>query len=168
MCPNQDTIIDGEDLLIFIGPKSNPVHNFEMVGTFTKYVDEARAISKKYPEIEVNRLSNGATNSKILTNLLVCGWRPVWQEHPERLYARMMEVVSQRLPGSTISFLNSVDPDDFTVLMLSNGLTRVADNGPNRVYEMHAPHKGIYIRHIKGDAASAAVLSPVIMECKQK
>lgn len=76
----------------------------------------------------------------------------------------MMEIVSQRLPGSTISFLNSVDPDDFTVLMLSNGLKRVADNGPNRVYEMHAPHKGIYIRHIKGDAASAAILSPVIME----
>jgi hypothetical protein len=164
LCPDPETIIEEEDLLIFIGPKSNPVHNYSMLDTFAAYTDTAEQLKAAHPHIEENRLKNGATNSKLLQNLLVCGWRIVWQDHPERLHARLLEVVTKRLPGSTVTFLNSVSQDLFTDLMVQIGLKRVPDNGPNRVYELAAPNNGIFVRHVSGDAAVPSVLQPVINE----
>jgi hypothetical protein len=162
LCPDPETIIEKEDLLIFIGPKSSPVHDFSMLDTFASYINTAEQMKAAHPRIEENRLKNGATNSKLLQNLLVCGWRMVWQDHPERLHERLLEVVTQRLSGSSITFLNSVNQDLFTDLMVSIGLKRVPDNGPNRVYECAAPNNGIFVRHVLGDAAVPSVLQPIV------
>ena len=39
-------------MLIFIGPKSNPVHSHEMLDTFNGYIKEAERIRAANPEIE--------------------------------------------------------------------------------------------------------------------
>ena len=81
-----------------------------------------------------------------------------------RLHKRVLEIVCQRLPGSTITFLNGVDYDKFTELMTENGLRRTSNNANTeyRVYELHPPYEGIFLRHIQGDSALPHVLEPVI------
>jgi hypothetical protein len=156
------TIIEPDDLLIFIGPKSSPVHSFEMKGTFAGYVAEAEKIAEANPDIEANRIEFGLTNSKILANTLVCGWRPVWLVHPERLFARIGEIVSQRKSGSMITFLNAVEPPEFARMVLAMGMKPLADTQWGaKQYEMKA--EGIIVRHVCGDAAEASVMRPVIM-----
>jgi hypothetical protein len=162
LCPDPMTIIEPDDLLIFIGPKSSPVHSFEMKGTFAGYVAEAEKIAEANPDIEANRIEFGLTNSKILANTLVCGWRPVWLERPERLFARISEIVSQRKSGSMITFLNAVDVADFARMVLAMGMKPLADTQWGaKQYEMKK--EGIIVRHVCGDAADAAVMKPVIM-----
>ena len=162
LCPDPMTIIEPDDLLIFIGPKSSPVHSFEMKGTFAGYVAEAEKIAEANPDIEANRIEFGLTNSKILANTLVCGWRPVWLERPERLFARISEIVSQRKSGSMITFLNAVDVADFARMVLAMGMKPLADTQWGaKQYEMKK--EGIIVRHVCGDAADAAVMRPIIM-----
>ena len=162
LCPDPMTIIEPDDLLIFIGPKSSPVHSFEMKGTFAGYVAEAEKIAEANPDIEANRIEFGLTNSKILANTLVCGWRPVWLERPERLFARISEIVSQRKSGSMITFLNAVDVADFARMVLAMGMKPLADTQWGaKQYEMKK--EGIIVRHVCGDAADAAVMRPIIL-----
>ena len=162
LCPDPMTIIEPDDLLIFIGPKSSPVHSFEMKGTFAGYVAEAEKIAEANPDIEANRIEFGLTNSKILANTLVCGWRPVWLVHPERLFARIGEIVSQRKSGSMITFLNAVDEPEFARIVTSMGMKPLADTQWGaKQYEMKK--EGIIVRHVCGDAADAAVMRPIIL-----
>ena len=162
LCPDPMTIIEPDDLLIFIGPKSSPVHSFEMKGTFAGYVAEAEKIAEANPDIEANRIEFGLTNSKILANTLVCGWRPVWLERPERLFARISEIVSQRKSGSMITFLNAVDEPEFARIVTSMGMKPLADTQWGaKQYEMKK--EGIIVRHVCGDAADAAVMRPIIL-----
>ena len=139
-------MIEGEDLLIFIGPRSNPIHSHEMVDTFKGYTETAKQLIVQHPEIAKNRISNEGVHGKIMSNILICGWRNVWEEDPSRLHKRVLEIVCQRLPGSTITFLNGVDYDKFTELMTENGLRRTSNNANTeyRVYELHPPYEGIF------------------------
>ena len=154
------TIID-DDLLIFIGPKSSPVHSFEMKGTFAGYGDEAEKIAEANPDIEANRIEFGRPTPRS-SAAAACGWRPVWLERPERLFARISEIVSQRKSGSMITFLNAVDVADFARMVLAMGMKPLADTQWGaKQYEMKK--EGIIVRHVCGDAADAAVMKPVIM-----
>ena len=165
LCPDPDIIIEEDDLLIFIDEKSNPERSDEMIGKMDSYATEAAALQEEHSEIEMGRLLHGVGNFSTLQHLLVCGWRSVWEEFPDRLHARIMEIVSQRQTGSTITFLNNVDKETFTTMMTDNGMRRGADTGEgNRVFEMPEPFRGIFVRHIIGDAAQPSTLSPVINE----
>jgi hypothetical protein len=161
LCPDQSTVIDPEDLLIFIGPRSNPIHDYKMTATFDGYLKTAKALADANPSIESNRRKRQMV-SKMLSNVLVCGWRPDWQDDYRRLHDRMMEIVRQRQPGSTITFVNAVDEDEFAALVLKMGLRKARDDGEVRCYEMHHPYRGIFIRHVRGDAAKPNVIGPII------
>ena len=52
-----------------------------------------------HSNIEKKRMENGPVNSKKKRNLLVCGWRSVWQTYPQMLRSRLNDIVRQRLPG---------------------------------------------------------------------
>ena len=163
LCADLEIIIEPEDLLIFIGPKSSPVHSHDMLETFRGYTETAKDMLLRHPNITKNREDRSLMHGKMKSNILICGWRPVWEVHPERLHARILEIVHVRLPGSTMTLLNGVDYDVFGDLMASMGLRRAASGSNNyRVYEMHAPYEGIFLRHIQGDAAIPAILEPVI------
>lgn len=158
LCPDMSIVIEPEDLLVFVGPRPSPLCSPEMAGAFSEYQAEASSIANKFPDIEANRNKNGLTNSKRKRTLLVCGWRPVWQDHPQRLGARIKEITSQRLPGSVIIFVNQLEEADFASIMSTIGCTSTGNN----TFEMPAPFSGIVIKHVCGDAAMPKVLAPVI------
>jgi hypothetical protein len=168
LCPDPHIVIEPDDLLIFIGPKSSPVHSHEMLDTFNEYIKEAEEIRDANPDIEKHHMSSWKESSKIKSNVLVCGWREVWNAHPERLHARIEEVVRMRKAGSTITFVNGVTQELFKHHMLDKNLIHeeTVQEGSNAVsiygYAKGHKHEGVRLRHITGDAASAPVLSPVI------
>ena len=168
LCPDPHIVIEPDDLLIFIGPKSCPVHSHEMLDTFNEYIKEAEEIRDANPDIEKHHMSSWKESSKIKSNVLVCGWREVWNAHPERLHARIEEVVRMRKAGSTITFVNGVTQELFKHHMLEKNLIHeeTIQEGSNAVsiygYAKGHKHEGVRLRHITGDAASAPVLSPVI------
>lgn len=170
LCPDPHIVIEPDDLLIFIGPKSNPVHSHEMLDIFNGYIKEAERIRAANAETEKEHVTSWETSSKIKSNVLMCGWREVWNDHPERLHARIEEVVRMRLAGSTITFVNGVAQELFKRHMLEHGLIHeeTIEEGGNTVsifgYARGHKHEGVRLRHITGDAASAPILSPVIMK----
>ena len=167
LCPDPNIVIEPDDLLIFLGPRSSPEHSQGMKETFEGYHAEAVRLREKYPEIADPTDPDAA---KIQANVLVCGWREMWTLKPSRLHSRIMEIVRQRLKGSTITFINSVGKDDFRSVMERLGLAHVEDvkDGPQDVavygFEPESEHHGVMLRHIEGDAATTDVLSPVIMK----
>ena len=86
-------------------------------------------IATEFPEIERDRAANAATKTKTRANLLVCGWRDVWEDSPKRLYARIAEVAKQRLAGSEIVFVNAVQPGEFGEMMREAGLRPAGTDG---------------------------------------
>lgn len=167
LCPDPNIVIEPDDLLIFLGPRSSPEHSQGMKETFEGYHAEAVRLREKYPEIADPTDPDAA---KIQANVLVCGWREMWTLKPSRLHSRIMEIVRQRLKGSTITFINSVGKDDFRSVMERLGLAHVEDvkDGLQDVavygFEPESEHHGVMLRHIEGDAATTDVLSPVIMK----
>ena len=167
LCPDPNIVIEPDDLLIFLGPRSSPEHSQGMKETFEGYHAEAIRMREKYPETADPTDPDAA---KIQANVLVCGWREMWTLKPSRLHSRIMEIVRQRLKGSTITFINSVGKDDFRSVMERLGLVHVEDvkEGLHDVavygFEPESEHHGGMLRHIEGDAATTDVLSPVIMK----
>ena len=168
LCPRMDIIIEPDDLLIFIGPRVNPVHSYETIGLFEEYAGEAMEIHNMHPQIEAHRIENGPVNSKKKRNLLVCGWRSVWEQYPQRLRSRLNEIIRQRLPGSIVIFVNAVTCEDFKKLMEKIELKPIGDD---RYCVDHVSSstealwwKGIIVKHVQGDAAEVETLRPVIMD----
>ena len=155
LCPDMHIKIQREDLLIFVGPRPSPRCSMGMARAFAGYQEEAVKLMKAHPDIEANRAKHGLTNSKRKRALLVCGWRPVWQQYPARLQARLKEITSQRLPGSSIVFVNKVPDEAFAKLMAAVGASK---KGPG-AYDFAG---GVALKHVVGDAAQIDVLKPVI------
>ena len=168
LCPRMDIIIEPDDLLIFIGPRVNPVHSYETIGLFEEYAGEAMEIHNMHPQIEAHRIENGPVNSKKKRNLLVCGWRSVWEQYPQRLRSRLNEIIRQRLPGSIVIFVNAVTCEDFKKLMEKIELKPIGDDQycVDRVSSSTEAlwWKGIIVKHVQGDAAEVETLRPVIMD----
>ena len=168
LCPRMDVVIEPDDLLMFIGPRVNPVHSYETVGMFEEYANEALKMHDMHPKIEANRMENGPVNSKKKRNLLVCGWRNVWQQYPQRLRSRLNEIIRQRLPGSIVVFVNAVTYEDFQKLMEKIELKPIGDNqycvDPTTSSKEALWWKGIIVTHVQGDAAEVETLRPVIMD----
>ena len=83
LCPDLDTKIEPEDLLIFIGAKSQPTGSMEVDQDMTIYNETAKRIIKESPPV-------GKSDGKLKRNVLVCGWRDVWTTHPKRFHQRIM------------------------------------------------------------------------------
>jgi hypothetical protein len=168
LCPRMDVVIEPNDLLMFIGPRVNPVHSYETVGMFEEYANEALKMHDMHPKIEANRMENGPVNSKKKRNLLVCGWRNVWQQYPQRLRSRLNEIIRQRLPGSIVVFVNAVTYEDFQKLMEKIELKPIGENhycvDPTTSSKEALWWKGIIVKHVQGDAAEVETLRPVIMD----
>ena len=157
LCPDMNIKIQREDLLIFVGPRPTPRCSMRMAHAFAGYVEKAAKLMKAHPDIEANRAKHGLTNSKRKRTLLVCGWRPVWQQYPARLGSRIKEITSQRLPGSAIIFVNKVPDEAFAKLMAAIGASKKGAGS----YDVAG---GVSVKHVVGDAAQMAVLKPVIDE----
>ena len=69
---NPDTIVEKEDLLIFLAPKSTPIKYPDTESQFQRY---------KQIALEKIRLFNKPNfiASKTLKNIMICGWRAVWK-----------------------------------------------------------------------------------------
>ena len=159
LCPDPDVVIQPEDLIIFIGQRSSPVGGGRKHRSAVEsYVKEAGLIATEFPEIERDRAANAATKTKTRANLLVCGWRHVWEDSPRRLFARIAEVAKQRLAGSEIIFVNAVPPGEFGNIMREAGLRPAGDGR----YALPQPYEGVTVRHVHGDAAKPAVLTPIV------
>ena len=155
LCPDMHIKIQREDLLIFVGPRPSPRCSMGMARAFAGYQEEAVRLMKAHPDIEANRAKHGLTNSKRKRGLLVCGWRPVWQQYPARFQARLKDITSQRLPGSSIIFLNKVPDEAFAKLMAAVGASKRAPGA----YDFAG---GVALKHVVGDAAQIGILKPVI------
>ena len=209
LLPRPDIIIEEDDLLIFVGPKSSPDCDSGMVDIFNGYINEAKAILRANPFIAEGRLkqriqqrphdqaltramaepvdaSNSESNfhdaivdeedslvapqtdvnysAKSKQNMLICGWRPVWSEHPERLQTRITEIVALRSTGSMITFVNFVEADIFAELMKSMDIKALPASQLHPMFEMSGHAEGVLIRHIYGDAAEPEVIASIIAE----
>ena len=176
ICPDPDTIIEENDLLIFIGPRSNPKHDIKMVDTMNGYLSTARNLMEQYNP-------QGKKDQDTLTHVLICGWRPVWEESSERFRRRVVDLMTHRSHGSTITLLNGVEKDRFVSLMTDIGFIQ----GENEVaeeyegfekFEMfvknddddlanytfsHPDYPHVTVTHVYGDATLPHVLGPVVL-----
>ena len=127
-----------------------------MARAFAGYQEEAVRLMKAHPDIEagLRRLVWNNTGGK-RSILNTCGWRPVWQQYPARFQARLKDITSQRLPGSSIIFLNKVPDEAFAKLMAAVGASK---KGPG-AYDFAG---GVALKHVVGDAAQIGILKPVI------
>jgi len=107
---------------------------------------------------------------KTLRSVLICGWRPVWEDVPARLKKRLHELIANRLPGSSVTFINAVDCDHFENLMMEIDVVRSTETdirGDATVDVQHAyevtAFPGILIVHMVGNASKAEFLEPVVM-----
>ena len=123
LCPDPTIVIEPEDLLIFIGPKSTPVRKVDTEAKFDQYAKEATEHHESF-----RRLSLSSDTLKTNKNILICGWRPVWAENPVRLYKRIHQVSKLCLPGSCITFLNFVETESFATLMGQMGVLPVSND----------------------------------------
>ena len=163
LCPDPETIIEDDDLLIFIGPKSNPRHDFNQIEVMDGYGETAKKLIDKYKPAGVKEV-------KSLRSVLICGWRPVWEAAPERLKNRLTELIRNRLRGSSITFINAVQRDHFESLMHEIGVVRSpqhdirgeAATDVQDAFEVTS-FPGILIYHVIGNASKEETLEPVVM-----
>lgn len=107
--------------------------------------------------------------------VLICGWRPVWEEVPKRLLDRLLQITKTCQPGSVIIFINFVETEAFTSLMAKvdirpfkgrdrNPLTEKPGSPPivTKLFDMQQHAPGVTIKHILGDAATPECLGPVV------
>lgn len=191
LCPDPDTIISEDDMLIFIGPKSSPERDDNMVNTSKAYNATAKELVRKHSARVLAGLQT-ESQVKLLKNVLVCGWRRVWSSKPDRLRCRIMEIAHARKPGSWIIFVNGVrmlpqneealDELDERILSFHEimeicGFRAFTDEEnaalpavayKRVVYEVTDRDKnneslGIFISHVQGDAADPSTLEQVLM-----
>ena len=166
LCPNPKIHIEKEDLLIFIGPRSNPRQSKGMENITNQYKAQAETL---FPAVAENR----TPPPKYTKGTLICGWRKVWNKNPNRLYDRIIQIAKVCLPSSTITFLNLVEPDEFEDIMRSMDIPRYGGADPQPLPENYPAYRlymlrestnfgGVILRHLVGDSADPQVLRPII------
>ena len=170
LCPDPNTIIQRDDLLIFIGPRSNPRHDFAMIETMQIYQKKAKKLLEEFHPSSTHKKDN-----KILGHTLLCGWREIWENHPERFIAHCHDLMKLRLPGSSVIMCNSVSNDHFGELMQIGHFSRGPDETLhpnseheviNRTYINDKLYPGVYIIHCFGDPALPHILEPIVIKRK--
>ena len=163
LCPDPNTIIEQEDLLIFIGPSSNPKHDQSQIRVMDAYEEKAKNLIETYKP-------QGVKEVETLRSILICGWRNVWEDAPDRLRKRLHELMWNRLPGSSITFINAVTAENFDALMEEIGVARSPENdisgeASTDVQNAYAvtDFPGILIYHVVGNASKDDYLEPVVM-----
>ena len=167
LCCDPDTLIQPEDLLIYIGRKPTPRKAADTLDCMSEYRRHAlELLPTVKPEQKLSRLK--------LQNTLICGWRDVWEENPERFKNRVRQFTGIGSPSSCSTFINNVALDRFEALMAKIGIfpaflsadpTPLNHNCECRLYQFSNDLvKDVYIRHIVGDAAEPSTLSPVVLD----
>ena len=120
LCPNPKTKLRATDLVVFISKTSTPVPDKTACKAFESYRNWAVTLRKT--------LNNSKAKGRVKDqkNVLVCGWRDVWTADPDRLRDRIMEIADDRLPDSTITFLNGCSKEAFGEVMGDIGLVPVS------------------------------------------
>ena len=164
LCPDPSLVIQEDDLLVFIGPRSNPKHDFHMVESMHEYADEAKEILSKY------NLS-GESMLDIESHTLLLGWRGVWEKNPSRFVARLTDLIKVKRPGSSIIMINAIENDSLAEYLKTGGYSRCEDTvykgtdyeSKNCTYAHDTLYPGVKIIHVVGDAARPHLLLPIIM-----
>ena len=107
LCPDPSILVEENDLLVMISATTVPSHSSKVQELKRGYIEEAKRHHEKLQKEDTRQWKN----------VLVCGWRPVWDTDPMRLKTRIMDVAVSMLPGSSILFLNHVDVDEFESIM---------------------------------------------------
>ena len=166
ICPDPTIVIEPDDLLIFIGPKSNPNINLDMNSIVSDYKAEAERL---FPPIAQARTAP----PRRVKGTLICGWREVWNKNPTRLFDRIMQITKVCLPSSVITFLNLLEYDEFRDAMHSIGVIDYYGQDPEplpsdfpqcKMYTLKDSigSPGIVLRHIQGDASNPDTLKPIV------
>ena len=171
LCCDPDLLIEPDDLLIFIGPKSTPSKSPEMLSIAQGYVKKAQAMKSTFVPLSIDD-----DVSKKVKNTLICGWRAVWSVEPQRLQDRILQVARSCAAGSVMTFLNFVSLESFEELMsqINVFISQFAGDpcpikgmeAPSRLYLM-GPElgcRGVFIRHIVGDASVADTVEPIVFQ----
>jgi hypothetical protein len=170
ICCNPDTIIQDDDLILFIGRRSTPIRDTAMAVMCDEYTAEA-----------TRRVAGMSTDSRKITktykNVLLAGWRQAWDKTPLRFRDRLNEAFHALLPNSLLTLINFVAVEDFQELIEKIGGVRVvseedlaalvARTGHTPIegevlYNAMAPFDEIVIRHVIGDASEDRYLQPII------
>ena len=166
LCPDPKIVIEPDDLLIFIGPRSNPIRTEGMDDLVENYKAEA---AQHFPSIAKARTKP----PRRVKGTLVCGWREVWNKNPVRLHDRIMQIAKVCLPSSTITFLNLVELDEFQQIMRSMDIIDFQGQDPQPMpgdfpaYKMYTLRDstgspGIILRHMVGDASDPLTMKPIV------
>eukprot|EP00605_Chrysophyceae_sp_TOSAG23-4_P001407 GSChrysophyteH1.ASY1.ANO1.1533.1 assembled CDS len=166
MCPDPNTIIHEDDLLVFIGTRSNPRHSHDMIQLCDDYDAQARKLLEEHT-------LGGMKLAKKVSNVLLCGWRSEWEEHTDRFAARCRDLLKFALPGSSVTMCNTIDPEDFSEAMKYLGFTQIIteesiplseiEEGGICRYSTEILFPGVEIIHVFGDAAVPAILENIVM-----
>lgn len=161
ICCEPQTVIEEEDLILFIGQRSTPICKISAIKEAENFTDEAMLIYKQLSRDNKTRL-------KLKKHVLVCGWRSIWEKDDSALLKTRLKEASICMDAdSSFNFINSVPAADFENFAINMGCTKVTTSETSGVegevhYRLFEPYSEMYMNHINGDAADYDTLESII------
>ena len=165
LCPDPQTILTEDDIIIYISKKDQFILDLEMEEKNNTWALKAQ---KVYTDNQLSTSNHSNTRTK--KNLLICGWLPIWTKDLKHLSQRLHELASVASPGSLLLFVNEVKKSKFEKLMTVLNFQKVKmeeefHNKPSYDCDVYIHESdGLGVCHILGDANSLEVMEPIIME----
>ena len=153
LCADPSHVVAETDLIIFIAETASP----------TWWKDgAARDDGAKAAQLQSTLQHTGLTTPLCERHVLVCGWRPVWTDVPERLATRVTQMCHDMSSRSRVTFLNGVPKDLFADLMDTCGFARAKDADSTLFGQAWRTQGRVLLSHVNGDAADVNLLRPLI------
>ena len=186
LCPDPGHLIREDDLIIFVSSVTSPHTSEETVNQVTAFEADAEK------RVEADPLANETREVLGKWNVIVIGWRGIWETEANRFRHRLDEIFEKSLPGSTLTFVCSLEIESMRTLLELVGLKferYIAPDGDgettiqarrsmrgmtkmtklpfvcNRAeYTMPAPYVDCKVIHVEGDGVLPEIIEPVIFE----
>lgn len=120
LCPDMNTIVEQDDLLVFIGPKPTPTHSIEMHNRNKRYsvdADNMLQMIRERNEREGINMSDVDLIEKRC--ILVFGWKKSWESlSRDVIHSRILYIAKYSRDGSIMVFVNNVNQETFKRLII--------------------------------------------------
>eukprot|EP00928_Gymnodinium_smaydae_P000368 TRINITY_DN10142_c0_g1_i1.p1 TRINITY_DN10142_c0_g1~~TRINITY_DN10142_c0_g1_i1.p1 ORF type:complete len:805 (-),score=103.90 TRINITY_DN10142_c0_g1_i1:126-2540(-) len=158
LAPDPKRVIQENDIVIFFSMHSMPSQAKDGASRAKRAEEAARKMTPS---------DASAYDAKAKKHILICGWRAAWTASPSRLKLRIGSMTRYCLPGSSITFLNAVDKDEFDLVMRqcvgADTKGSPSEGSPDQATQWQN-EKGIVLKHVCGDAADCELLKVILRD----